>query len=137
MKCFVRDHLASKPINFLLTNFQVVFVFCFYIWLTCIINWSLSENGQKANVHTYTMPSAQESIINKNGPFFLYIAGESKSSYFVCMVTEKLSETELIDKCLSVVCKIEDVPTYKRRITKREFKSSYGFATSSVLKINV
>ena len=58
--------------------------------------------------------------------------GLKPSLYLVCKVTEKLSETELIDKCLSVVRKIEDVPSYKRHITKREFKSSYGFATSRV-----
>ena len=66
---------------------------------------------------------------------YVFHAGGSKPSlHFVWKVTEKLSETELIDKCLSVVRKIEeDVPTYERRITKREFKSSYGFATSRVV----
>ena len=52
MKCFVRDLLsriqASKPINFLLTNFQVMFVFLITIFML-FYDLMFSEYG---DVHT-------------------------------------------------------------------------------------
>ena len=66
--------------------------------------------------------------------YYVYNSGGPKPNlHFVWKVDEVDDESNLINKCCSLVRQIErEIPIYKRRITKREFMNAFGFVSNPV-----
>jgi hypothetical protein len=66
--------------------------------------------------------------------YYVYNSGGPKPNlHFIWKVDEDDDESNLINKCCSLVRKIErEVPIYERRITKREFMNAFGFVSKPV-----
>jgi len=74
----------------------------------------------------------KKGLCSKSVHYSHHLGGPKPSMHFVWKIPSFYSETELIKKNLQTISEIrKNIPIYERRITKREFKNSYGFAAPS------
>ncbi|XP_066928996.1 uncharacterized protein [Clytia hemisphaerica] len=74
----------------------------------------------------------QKGLTSKAVHYAHNLGGPKPALHFLWKIPNKFSDTELLKKNLEVITDIrKNIPIYERRITKREFKNSFGFAAPS------
>jgi hypothetical protein len=67
-----------------------------------------------------------------------HTGGNKPSYHFIWKLLPNESSGVLLEKCTQLILRIkEEMPTYIRRITKREFSNAYGFVTNRVTLRNI
>ena len=74
-------------------------------------------------------------IVITSCPLFAYHVGGPKASlHFVWKIDGRDSEGDRLKKCVNIIRNIEEgTPIYEKKITKREFKHTFGFVGRPVV----
>ena len=93
----------------------------------------LSAGLDRKQVYALTQELKEHGLSSKC-VYYVYNSGGPKPNiHFIWKVEEDDDESNLINKCCSIIRQIErEVPIYERRITKREFINAFGFVSNPV-----